>query len=65
MSNSRPILSLVDIVKPDTDSCSLVEDGDGAKLKRNTNYMLSIVRKFGETVYASPETLSITARQWS
>jgi hypothetical protein len=57
IANSRPILTLIDILKPDTVDWSLVEDGDEEKLKRNAMYVLSMVRKFGGTVYALPEDL--------
>jgi hypothetical protein len=57
ISNSRPILTLIDILKPDTVDWTLVEDGDEEKLRRNAMYVLSMVRKFGGTVYALPEDL--------
>jgi hypothetical protein len=56
ISNSRPILDLIAVLKPDTVDWSLVED-DPEKFKRNAMYVLSMVRSFGATVYALPEDI--------
>jgi hypothetical protein len=56
IATARPILSLIDVVKPDTVDWTLYED-DPEKYKRNAMYVLSMVRTFGATVYALPEDI--------
>jgi len=56
--NSRPILTLIDIIKPDTVDWSLFEESNEKdKLLKNAKYVLSMVRKFGGTVYALPDDI--------
>jgi plastin-1 len=56
--NSRPILALIDILKPDTVDWTIFEDSeDEEKLARNAKYVLSMIRKFGGTVYALPDDI--------
>jgi hypothetical protein len=56
IASSRPILTLIDVIKPDRVDWSLVED-DPEQFKRNAMYVLSIVRTFGATIYALPEDI--------
>jgi len=58
IKNSKPILTLIDILKPDTVDWSIFEDTDDEeKLARNAKYVLSMIRKFGGTVYALPDDI--------
>ncbi|EAX88125.1 fimbrin, putative [Trichomonas vaginalis G3] len=58
IKNSKPLLHLIDILKPDTVDWSIFEDSEDEKvLARNARYVLSMVRKFGGTVYALPEDI--------
>jgi hypothetical protein len=56
IADSRPILTLINVIKPDVVDFSLVSD-DPEKFKRNAMYVLSMVRTFGATVYALPEDI--------
>jgi len=56
--NLKPILTLIDILKPETVDWSIFEDTDDEeKLARNAKYVLSMIRKFGGTVYALPDDI--------
>jgi len=58
IKNSKPILTLIDILKPDTVDWTIFEDTDDEeKLARNAKYVLSMIRKFGGTVYALPDDI--------
>jgi len=58
IKNSKPILTLIDILKPDTVDWTIFEDSDdNEKLARNAKYVLSMIRKFGGTVYALPDDI--------
>ena len=58
ISNSKPILTLIDVIKPNTVDWSIFEESDeDDKKARNAKYVLSMVRKFGGTVYALPEDI--------
>ena len=55
---SKPLLTLIDILKPDTVDWTIYEESeDPQKLARNAKYVLSMVRKFGGTVYALPDDI--------
>ena len=58
ISDSKPILTLIDVIKPDTVDWSIYDDsGEPEMMARNAKYVLSMVRKFGGTVYALPEDI--------
>jgi len=58
ISDSKPILTLIDILKPETVDWTIFDDsGEPEKMARNAKYVLSMVRKFGGTVYALPEDI--------
>lgn len=58
IKTSRPILHLIDLLKPDKVDWSIVMDSEeDADLLKNARYVLSMVRMFGGTVYALPEDI--------
>lgn len=58
ISDSKPLLTLIDVLKPETVDWSIYDaSGDPQKTLRNAMYVLSIVRKYGGTVYALPEDI--------
>jgi hypothetical protein len=58
IKNSRPILAVLDVVKPqNVDWALFEEDPDPGKMKRNAMYALSIIRKEGGTLFALPEDI--------
>ncbi|OHT05466.1 fimbrin [Tritrichomonas foetus] len=58
ISNSVPILNVIDVCKPQTVDWSIVDQSEDEALKlRNAKYVLSMVRKFGAAVYALPEDI--------
>jgi plastin-2 len=56
IASGRPLLDIIDVLKPDTIDWTLVKDDPG-EYKRNAMYVLSIVRSLGATVYALPEDI--------
>ena len=58
ISDSKPLLTLIDVIKPETVDWSIFdESGEPEMMARNAKYVLSMVRKFGGTVYALPEDI--------
>lgn len=58
ISNSKPIITLIDILKPNTVDWSIFDESDeDDKKAKNAKYVLSMIRKFGGTVYALPEDI--------
>ena len=58
IANSVPIISLIDVLKPETVDWSIVDRTNDEKMMiRNAKYTLSIIRKFGAAVYALPEDI--------
>lgn len=58
ISTSRPILTLIDTIKPDVVDWSIISvSEDEELLSRNAKYVLSMVRKYGGTIYALPEDI--------
>ncbi|KAH0785115.1 fimbrin [Histomonas meleagridis] len=58
ISDSKPILTLIDVLKPETVDWSIYDSsGEPEMMARNAKYVLSMVRKFGGTVYALPEDI--------
>jgi hypothetical protein len=58
ISDSKPLLTLLDIIKPDSVDWSLYDKRkvNASKIK-NVLYVLSVIRKLGGTVYALPEDI--------
>jgi hypothetical protein len=58
LSDSRPILTLLDVVKPGTIDWTIFDSNGTEEANiRNGKYVLSIVRKFGGSLYALPEDI--------
>lgn len=58
ISNSVPILRVIDALKPETVDWTIVDQSEDEALKqRNAKYVLSILRKLGATIYALPEDI--------
>jgi hypothetical protein len=57
--SGRPILTLIDLLKPDTVDWDIFEEGEEQEhLIHNAKYVLSVVRKLGATVFALPEDIT-------
>lgn len=56
IASAKPILTVLDLVKPGNVDWSLFEDvDDPEKRKRNAMYAMSIIKKLGGTLFALPE----------
>lgn len=56
ISTSKPLLTLIEVLKPGTVDWSVFSESEEVEDKmRNAKYAISIVRKFGGNVYALPE----------